>query len=200
MSGTARCRGLLDKGRHHLSAESFAQWTKIELDILALADALIVDLLDVGQLLIGSGLVHAGAARERRKRLRLTRVFSWRNRTVSPPSLMSLPTDDGLHGRRSGLGQLCLGFLGEVRAFINERRRPVRPSCRRPCRWGCRSPYSWFLGRELKDIQDLSVPLLCSSFRYRPALRSTGADGLDGRGMTHDDGVGTAVRGRRQPW
>ena len=114
--GTARCGGLLDEifpliGGILLAADHD------ELDVLALADTLIVDLLDVGQLLIGSGLVHAGADGNG-EAVAVDKGLLVAEQDGLAAELDVIADRDGLHGRRSGLGELCLGFFGEVRAFI----------------------------------------------------------------------------------
>ena len=78
---------------------------------------------------------------------------------------------DGLHGRRSGLGELCLGFFGEVRAFIQSDGALCDLHAEGHA-GGAAAFLTVFLGRELKDIQAFQCHCMFL-LPLRPALRSS---------------------------
>ena len=167
--GTARCGGLLDEV-FPLAGGILLAADHDELDVLALADALIVDLLDVGQLLIGSGLVHAGADGNG-EAVAVDKGLLVAEQDGLAAELDVIADRDGLHGRRSGLGELCLGFFGEVRAFIQSDGALCDLHAEGHA-GGAAAFLTVFLGRELKDIQAFQCHCMFL-LPLRPALRSS---------------------------
>ena len=167
--GTARRGGLLDEV-FPLAGGILLAADHDELDVLALADALIVDLLDVGQLLIGSGLVHAGADGNG-EAVAVDKGLLVAEQDGLAAELDVIADRDGLHGRRSGLGELCLGFFGEVRAFIQSDGALCDLHAEGHA-GGAAAFLTVFLGRELKDIQAFQCHCMFL-LPLRPALRSS---------------------------
>lgn len=142
---------------------------KDEFDILALADTLVIDLLQVGQLLVGLRLVHAGADGNGEAVAGNEGLFMTEQDSLAA-ELDVTADGEGLHGRRGGLGQLCLGFLGEVRAFINGYR-ALRDLHAEGHTRGAAAFLTVLLGRELENIQTFQCHS-CFLLPLRPALRS----------------------------
>ena len=87
------------------------------LDHFTFADALVIDLLDALKTSLDRCVVHAGAQRGR-EQVAVDEGLLVAHHDGLAAELVRADLN-GLHGRRSGLGELCLGFFGHIRALGN---------------------------------------------------------------------------------